>query len=267
MKKFTIVLLLVVWVSVWGQQKSPQDVEIGRAREKKKLVQEERALTLSMRRNFGYSSGTGKVQGTFTLKASGPDDLSRVIFLMDGEQLGEVSQAPFEYRLVTDEHPLGNHTLSAVGYTAAGAQLLSNEIHAEFVPAEEGYQAAIKIMFPLLGIVLVVMVLSFVVSFLGARKHKDLPMGTPREYGLAGGAICPRCSRPYPRHALAPNMLLGKLERCPFCGKWAVVPAVPMDLLRAAEQAELADSSDEVLGQSEEDRLRKSLEDSRYQDL
>jgi hypothetical protein len=232
-------------------------------------AQDGEELTLRMSRNFGYSSGTGRVQGTFTLKASGPEDLARVVFYIDDELIGEAGEAPFDLRFVTDSYPLGPHTLHALGYTAGGQELRSNEIHAEFVSAEEGMQAATKIMLPLLGFVLLAMLLSFAFTFVGSRKHANLPPGAPRKYGVAGGAICPRCSRPYPRHFWAPNLLLGKLERCPFCGKWAIVPAAPLDMLQAAEQAELHDAQGEaeVGPLSEAERLRRDLEDSRYQDL
>ena len=44
-------------------------------------------LQIRMRRNWGYSSGTGKIQGTFTITASGPDGISRVVFYLDDQIL------------------------------------------------------------------------------------------------------------------------------------------------------------------------------------
>ncbi len=253
MKKISVLLAMIL-LFAWAVPASAQAGE---------------DLTLRMSRNFGYSSGTGKAQGTFTLKASGLEDLERVVFFIDGEAIGEASEAPFDLRFVTDSYPLGPHTLYALGYTAGGRELRSNEIHAEFVSADEGMQAATKIMIPILSLVLLVALVSFVFTFASGRKQANLPPGTPRNYGFAGGAICSRCSRPYPRHAWAPNLLFGKLERCPFCGKWAIVAAVPLEVLRAAEQAELHDAQGqgEVGPQDEDERLRKDLEDSRYQDL
>jgi hypothetical protein len=78
---------------------------------------QEEQLQISMRRNWGYSSGTGKVQGTFTITASGPDSLSRVVFNLDDQILGEVNSPPFELRFETDDYPFGVHRLSAVGST------------------------------------------------------------------------------------------------------------------------------------------------------
>jgi hypothetical protein len=108
-------------------------------------------------------------------------------------------------------------------------------------------------------------VLSFVISFVTAGKLKDLPPGAPRQYGAAGGAICPRCRRPFSRHFLSLNVLVGKLERCPFCGKWSILAAQPLSILRAAEAAELEEAVGEAVPpESEEERLRKELDQSRY---
>ncbi len=225
-------------------------------------------LQLNLRRDFGYSSGTGKVQGTFTMRASGPPDLQRVVFYIDAQPVGEAVQAPFQVRFITDNYPLGAHSLYAIGTTAAGVELRSNEIKVQFVTAQEGWQAGLKIAGPLLAIVFGLMALSFLVSFASAGKLKDLPPGAPRTYGMAGGAICPRCGRPFSRHVMAPNMVIGKLERCPFCGKWSIVAAVPLARLRAAEAAELEDAQAGAgaAPADTEEQLRKALEDSRYRE-
>jgi len=225
-------------------------------------------LQLNLRRDFGYSSGSGKIQGTFTMKASGPADLQRVVFYVDEQQIGEATQAPFQVRFVTDNYPLGAHTLSAVGYTASGEEVRSNSIQVQFVTAQEGWQAGLKIAGPLLAVVFGLTALSFLATFASSGQLKNLPPGTPRRYGMAGGAICPRCGRPFSRHVLAPNMIAGKLERCPFCGKWGIVAAVSLARLRAAEAAELVDSQASLAPAllDPDEQLRKSLEDSRYRE-
>ena len=71
-----------------------------------------------------------------------------------------------------------------------------------------------------------------------------------------------------PRHALAPNLLVGKLERCPHCGKWAIVPrAAPADLV-AAEARLRADNQEGVMQveESEEEKLKRELEESRFEE-
>jgi hypothetical protein len=61
---------------------------------------------------------------------------------------------------------------------------------------------------------------------------------------------------------------VGKLERCPYCGKVSVVAARSMAELRAAEAAELtAAGAAPVNGDNPDERLKKDLEDSRYQNL
>jgi hypothetical protein len=228
-------------------------------------AQEETELRLTLRRDFGYASGSGDIQGAFTIRAAGPQDLQRVVFYIDGQPLGEASQAPFELRFHTDSYPTGPHTLSATGFTTDGRELSSNPINVGFVSADEGMQAGMRIALPLFGIVFGLIALSFAVSFVTAGKLKNLPAGAPRQYGAAGGAICPRCRRPFSRHILSLNLLVGKLERCPFCGKWSILAAQPLAVLRAAEAAELGDNDVERPAQeSDEERLRKQLDQSRY---
>jgi hypothetical protein len=229
------------------------------------FAQEDAELRLTLRRDFGYASGSGDIQGAFTIRAGGPEDLQRVVFYLDDTQLGEVVQPPFELRFHTESYPLGEHSLSATGFTASGREVRSNPVRLRFVSADEGLQSGMRIVLPLLVIVFGLVVLSFAISLVTAGKLKDLPQGAPRQYGAAGGAICPRCGRPFSRHFLSLNMLVGKLERCPFCGKWSILAAQPLSILRAAEAAELeAAGVEAVPPESEEERLRKELDQSRY---
>jgi len=191
-------------------------------------------LTLRLSRDFGYSSGTGKIQGTFSLRASGPDNLARVEFYIDGELMGIDEEPPFKLQFNTGSYPLGVHTLSAIGYTAAGDVLQSNEHRREFVDPAEGWQTVGKIVIPIFGI-----------------------------------AICPKCQRPFPLHIYGMNLGIGKYDRCPHCGKWSLVRRQRLSELRAAEASELAsaESDQPQPPLSEEERLRKELDDSRYLDL
>lgn len=233
-------------------------------------AQSDEELTLNLRRNFGFSSGTGIIQGTFTMKVTGPETLNRVVFLIDDEVMGEVSAAPYSVKFQTNTYSPGVHSLTAIGYTHDGSELRSNEIRVEFVSAEEGWSAAVKILIPILGIILGGMVLSYLISTVISRRTKsDTPLGAPRNYGIWGGAVCPKCGRPFGRHIWGLNLGAGKFDRCPHCGKWSPVRRASPKELRIAEAAELAISSerDQIPTLSDEDRLRKELEDSRYQDL
>jgi Bacterial Ig domain len=231
------------------------------------FAQDDAGLHLTLKRDFGYAGGSD-IQGAFTMRATGPEDLERVVFYIDGETMGEASQAPFELSFHTGSYPLGPHTLTAEGFTASGVQVASNTVQVNFVSANQGFQAGLRIALPLFGIVFVLIGLSFVVSFATSGKLKNLPPGAPRQYGAAGGAICPRCGRPFARHVFSLNLLAGKLERCPFCGKWSVLAARPLSVLRAAEAAEL-DGAEEpaVAKKDEEEHLRKELDESRFLEL
>jgi hypothetical protein len=229
-------------------------------------------LQIGLRRDFGYASGTGKIQGTFTISARGAADLKRVIFYLDGQPMGEVGQPPFSLRFSTDAYDLGEHTLYARGYTSGGGACESNRITAVFVTAKEGWEAGLKILVPILGLtfgVILISVLGTVFSSgLTGKKLKELPLGEERHYGFAGGGICPRCRRPFARHLLSLNLVVGKLERCPYCGKVGVVAARSISELRAAEAAEVsAAEAAPTDGASPDEQIRKELEDSRFQDL
>lgn len=84
-------------------------------------------------------------------------------------------------------------------------------------------------------------------------------------YGLAGGAICPRCKRAFARDALSPNLIVGKLCRCPHCGKWSVVPRATPAALAEAETANRAAPEPATPTLSEEERLRRKIDASKYE--
>lgn len=223
-------------------------------------------LALKLTRDWGYGGLSGDIQGTFSMKASGPSDLARVEFFIDDVQIGEATSAPFNLQFVTDNYPAGAHAMSAVGYTSAGQELRSQAIRATFVSKEAGNKAAMGIIVPLLAIIVGAMLLSFLVSMISGRKARTMPPGTPRNYPLGGG-ICRGCGRPVAMQVLGLNVVAGKLQRCPYCGKWSVFRRVSLDQLRAAEQAELGAAEERVPELGEEERLRKELDDSKYRGL
>ena len=101
------------------------------------------------------------------------------------------------------------------------------------------------------------------------KPLSTLPLGAPRQYGLRGGTICPRCQRPYPIHWWAINIgLRNRVDRCEFCGKWAVVRPQGRDKLEAAESAELEQAQTDALTspKTEQDRLKEMIDNSRFTD-
>jgi hypothetical protein len=233
------------------------------------LAQDAPELELFIRRNIGYSGGS-QIQGSFRAEATGPADLLQVTFKIDGEALGVDAEAPFRVDFDTDDYATGWHTFTAEGETASGRVLLSNERRFEFVTAAESWQAARDIMVPMFSLLGIVLILGLGLSVLQIRQTKKnpVPLGAPRRYGVMGGTICPKCGRPFSRHWWGLNAGLGKFDRCDHCGKWSLVRALPLEQLRAAEAAELqqATSGPAPAEMSEEERLRKQIEESRYLD-
>lgn len=232
------------------------------------LAQQEDQLVLRLNRDFGYGGMGNDIQGLFSIEVRDPPtDLVRVEFTIDGELLAEDSEAPFKIQFSTDSYPLGEHVLAATGYTSGGQTLGSNDFNVEFVSPEAGWQSVLKIIGPILAIVIGVMVLSFLTSYLSGRKLAHLPPGSPRNYGIKGGTICPKCARPFAFQFLALNMgPFHKVDRCPHCGRWGLLRRRSLEELRSAEAAEsegLQGFEPEI---SQEEKLRKELDDSRYQD-
>ncbi|MBN2503195.1 MAG: hypothetical protein JXB38_20625 [Anaerolineales bacterium] len=225
----------------------------------------EGGLTLKLNRDFGYGGLDGKIQGTFSMRVSGPDTLARVVYFIDDQQIGEVTGTPFNLQFNTGNFDPGWHTLIATGYLTDGSELTSNQVRAYFITAEEAGQNTLGLVLPILGIVLAVSVIGILVPLLTGRQDKVRPVG---EYGAAGGAVCKACGLPFSRHYFAPNLVVGKLERCPHCGKWQIAARAYGSSLVSAEERLRADREEGVMqvDESEEDDLKRMLDDSRFDD-
>ena len=222
-------------------------------------------LILNLRRNFGYSAG-GRIQGRFTISADGPENLESVRYLLDGEFFAEVSESPFRFSFTTSDYALGAHTFSAIGTTASGEEIFADEISKEFVSAEDSWQQATDIVIPLIVGIGVIMGLGVLLQTIMGRRPGSFTLG---KYGSAGGVVCPGCSFPYPRHFLSPNLVFGKLERCPHCGKWAIVPRASRAALEEAEARFRSDAETGLLEQAAEgsqSQTERQLDDTRYYD-
>jgi hypothetical protein len=235
------------------------------------FAQSPNELELRLSRDFGYSGFNNDIQGLFTLKIKDPpENLVRVVFLIDSMSMGEDTQAPFSLQFNTDSYPLGNHKLNAHGYTTEGDELNSNVIQVQFVPAGSGMDSVVKLVVPMVGLIILIgLIAVFLPLLLSKGKIASTPLGTPRKYGIGGGAICPKCNRPFPLRLWWINLGFKKIDRCPYCGKWSYVQPSSLADLRAAETAELAQAQPEnpINGESETDKLKKDLDDSRFQNM
>ncbi|VAW30179.1 hypothetical protein MNBD_CHLOROFLEXI01-2952 [hydrothermal vent metagenome] len=231
------------------------------------VAQSNNTLTLRLSRDFGTGIGSN-IQGTFSYRVSGPDDLASVTFYLDDQIIGEDSEAPFRLQFMTEDYPLGIHTFSAIGLTKEGQELTSNSLTRNFISGSDATRSTLYIAAPILllsfgGI--------FISWWLTSRKNKaNRKKDILDVHGTWGGTVCPKCNKPFARHIWGINIGIGKLDRCPHCGKWSVVRRVHPDILinkavEAMQQAEASnthhstpDSADEEASQ------RKRLDDSRF---
>jgi hypothetical protein len=236
-------------------------------------AQDNNELTLKMRKDFGFNSGTGVIQGTFSLSVKGGEELVRVVYTIDGELMGESSDPPsFRFRFKTDDYPVGTHIFQAIGYSADGEQVYSNQLTRKFISSSESSSITAKLIGTIIGLIVLVFAVSFLISMLVGgkyRKGSNQSYSAPENYGPLGGTICPKCGMPFSRHIWGLNLGLGKFDRCPYCGKWSITYRASNAELRDAEQAAMNASKTEQPSPqiSEEERLQKELEDSRYDDL
>ncbi|UYN90758.1 MAG: hypothetical protein KIT08_05850 [Anaerolineales bacterium] len=191
---------------------------------------QETGLILSMSRDFGYAGFGSDIEGLFSLRASGPSDLQRVDFYIEDELIGSVAEEPYRVQFTTKDYEPGERTMYALGYLSDGSQLRSNEFTRIFLSAEQARGKMLELVFPILGIVLVVTLVTTVVPALFGR-------GKPvrGKYGMSGGAVCPKCDLPFPLRFFSFNMGARKFERCPHCGKWSMVRRASKEDLAAAE--------------------------------
>jgi hypothetical protein len=223
-------------------------------------------LRLSISRDWGSGGFNGDIQGLFSMHVSGPENLVKVEFYIDDTKIGDDTQSAFALQFNTDDYGIGMHTLYALGTTSDGQQLRSNEVTSNFVTA----QSAGESIFPILAVVLLAFLGSVFVPFLVTRgKHSNLLLGAERNYGIRGGSICPKCHRPFALPSLSAHVGFFRLVVCPYCGKLNLAQAQPIEKLREAERAELkeAQAGQIAVGETEEEKLKKELDNSKYQGM
>ncbi len=254
-KLFSILLLVVVVASLISQPVLAQTPAPAEYR-------------LNLNRDFGFGAGAD-IRGLFSLRVIEPVGIQSVTFLIDGEVMATVTEDPYKFQFNTSQYDFGWHDLTAEVTTTSGEVLTTPARHMNFVTSEMESEATQKIIVPLLGLVLGIVVVIGVVQFLVMRKRNPngVAPGTQRNYGYFGGTICSKCGRPTPRHVWGFNIAIGKFDRCENCGRWSVMRAMPYEILRAAEEAEKAAANEKprVAEKSEEEKLRDLVEKSKYQ--
>jgi hypothetical protein len=224
--------------------------------------------SVHLRRNFGYGGGAN-IRGTFTISLVGDEtQVQQVVFLIDGETLATVSEAPFSFQFHTDDYGYGTHRLWAEYTLLGGAGGTTAAVQYNFVSPEAEREQVTTILVGVGGAVIVTLVIvGLVQGVLIKGKGRRHQPGEPRQYGMLGGTICPKCGRPFPRHLWGIKLLVGRLDRCENCGRWVMTSrAVPAEL-EAAEAKERAELAADALRPVEIDADRdKLLDDTRYMD-
>jgi hypothetical protein len=224
--------------------------------------------TVRFNRDFGYGGGSN-VRGTFSLAISGDlEKVSSVTYFIDDKELATVSESPFKFQFNTDDQGFGWHSMSAEVTTSGGSKLTLSPVRYNFVSPEEEKTDMTKIFIPIGGIFVGVLLVSVLIQFLG-RKKKPLNPDVPRDYGMLGGTICPKCGHPFPRSLFGINLLVGRLERCESCGKFSLTTRATTEEIYRAEQAEraaekAADNAAQVAPMK--DDTTQEMDDSKYID-
>lgn len=226
--------------------------------------------SLNVHRDFGYGNGN-QIRGNFSLSVTPTDGIQSVTYWIDDLQIGQVNAAPFTLAFQTQNYSEGSHQLKAIIQTTAGQTVSTAAATFDFVSADAENQAMKSIILPILGSVLGVILLIVLITVVTSRKKGTviLPLGSERNYGITGGAICPKCHRPFPLSLLSFNMgISSKLTRCPYCSKWSLVKRESLDTLRQAEATELEgnNSNPPDSNQNKEEKLKEMIDDSRYTD-
>ena len=188
--------------------------------------------------------------------------------MIDGETMADVSSAPFNFKFQTDDYGFGNHQMWAEAMLKDGTSLTTPAVQYNFVsPEEEREQMGSILGIIGGGLVVTLLVVGLIQGALlkGSKNRLHQP-GEPRNYGMLGGTICPKCGRPFPRHLFGIKLIVGRLDRCDNCGKWVMTTRASQDALHAAEEAERADLvADEAVTAVKADKSG-SLDDTRYMD-
>ena len=222
---------------------------------------EEPILQVTFIRNFGYG-GFGKIQGKFTVKiVNPPDGLEMVFFYLNDELVHEARTAPFEYKFHTGDFEEGEYTIMVTGIIAGGEELRSKPISKTFISSEQAWGETQGLIVPILLFTAILTLLGIGIPLLWGRK-KDFSVG---KYGVAGGAVCPRCELPFSRSIFSPNLLVGKLVRCPHCGKISLRARASSRQLQEAEARYL--NRDPIMNLNQEERdFLSQLDESRFED-
>lgn len=236
------------------------------------VLAEDPGFEIGLNRDFGYGGFGNQIQGKFSIVVKGDLAFVKVTYMMDDTPMGIQTEPPFRFRFSTDDYAPGEHDYWAIGELADGTEFESNRIRGKVLTAEEANGDTGLILGIIFGTVIVGGVISWVITTIVSKRTEKgdyfdadhLPHG----FNLRGGTICPKCGEAYAYHLLSGNLLTHKLDRCPHCGKYAVTRPMNRDMIIGEVVKRHGDRIEKEISQplTEEEKLRKQLEESKYTD-
>ena len=217
---------------------------------------EEAQWQLRLSRDWGYGMGSD-IQGQMTLSLQGDNSqIERVTYYFNDVQVSEQTEAPFKYSFNTDQFPVGINIMRADVFTQDGKLHTTLPLGYNFLSSKEANKTTGLLVGGIIGVTLLITALSFLIASRGQGKNRN-------SGGMFGLAICKECGQTFPRSLFGMNIVVGKFERCPHCGKWQItVPASQSEIAQANRA-----SQPEPMPKTDSSDKKDELEESRFIDL
>ena len=230
------------------------------------VLAQESPYTLRIVRDWGYGNGTD-INGRMSLSVKGDQDtIQQVTFFIDDEVMASVAAAPFKFQFDTNNFEPGLHRLTAEVKTTTGETHITNGLVSNFVEKGAANQSMLKILLLVGGIAVASIGIQFFMQK-NANKGPKYDENGRVQYGVFGGAVCPRCGQPFSRSFLGINLVGVRLERCPHCGKLVAARRASPDQLEIAERRSRPAATEQPNAKSESEKKQESYDDSKYTDL
>ncbi len=94
-------------------------------------ISAQNTISVSLTRNFGMGFG-GLIQGTFTLTASGSEEIQNLTVYFNGDEVYFTEGNSLSWQFVTDDYPSGSTNITIIGFDSSGT-LYSGTTSATFL--------------------------------------------------------------------------------------------------------------------------------------
>ncbi len=125
--------------------------------------------SFAIKRNYGYSSGKGQIQGDFTITAVASSDTTSLCLFFNGSEVARSNETSLSFQFQTDEYPNGWVNITIQATNALNATVEESEFR-EFVPASVNDPYWI-----LLGAVSGLFIIGAVIATMVKRRRQETP--------------------------------------------------------------------------------------------